>query len=213
MKDVIVSAIVPEILGANAYMQQQALNKLLQEGNSINGGYLIADHKQLPELYSSLKSSPAIAAAQVREAIVQNFNDIQAENMKIIRTFYVGFGIVISIGVVYNAAQVALAERSRELASLRVLGFTRGEISAILLGELAILVLASIPVGAGLGYCLAWTIAQLVNSEAIRLPVVISPSTFAIAASVILVAATLSALVVRRKLDHLDLVAVLKTEY
>jgi putative ABC transport system permease protein len=212
-KDLIVSAVVPEFLGANAYMRNEALNRFLQEGNTINGGYLIADELQRPDLYAALKNRPAVAAAQVREAIIQNFQDIQAENMRIIRTFYIAFGVVISVGVVYNAAQIALAERTRELASLRVLGFTRGEISAILLGELAVLVLASIPVGAGLGYCLAWTIAQLVNSEAIRLPVVISSSTFAIAASVILIAATIAALLVRRKLDHLDLVAVLKTEY
>ena len=208
-----VAAVVTEILGANAYMRQSALNRMMQEGNSISGGYLIADRRQLPELYSALKERPAVAAAQVREAMVKNFEEIQAENMKIIRSFYIAFGIVISIGVVYNAAQVALAERSRELASLRVLGFTRGEISAILLGELAVLVLASLPLGAALGAGLAWTIAHLVNSEALRLPVVIAPATFSIAASVILIAATAAALLVRRRLDHLDLVAVLKTEY
>jgi putative ABC transport system permease protein len=194
-------------------MHRPALNRLLQEGENITGGYLTADHKQLEELYSSLKARPSVAAAQVREAVVENFQKIQAENMRIIRSFYIAFGIVISVGVVYNAAQVALAERARELASLRVLGFTRGEISAILLGELAVLVVASLPVGAAVGYGLAWTIAHMVNSEAIRMPVIIAPATYSIAASVILIAATASALIVRRRLDRLDLVAVLKTEY
>ncbi|MFL5329454.1 MAG: ABC transporter permease [Gemmataceae bacterium] len=212
-REVPVVGVVNEILGANAYMYRRALNRLLQEGENITGGYLTADHKQLGELYSSLKARPSVAAAQVREAVVENFQKIQAENMRIIRTFYIAFGIVISVGVVYNAAQVALAERARELASLRVLGFTRGEISAILLGELALLVLASLPVGAAVGYGLAWTIAHMVNSEAIRMPVIIAPPTFSIAASVILIAATVSALIVRRRLDRLDLVAVLKTEY
>lgn len=94
-----------------------------------------------------------------------------------------------------------------------MLGFTRGEISAILLGELAVLVLASLPVGIALGNGLAYVIAKTVNSEAIRLPVVIAPATYSIASVVILAAATVSALLVRRKLDHLDLVAVLKTQY
>lgn len=210
--DVVVSAVVKEVVGANAYMRVDALNRLLREDDSISGGYLIADKKQVKELYRELKERPAVAAAQVKEAMIQNFTDIQAENMRIIKTFYIAFGCIIAVGVVYNAAQVALAERSRDLASLRVLGFTRGEISGILLGELAIVVLLSLPVGSALGYGLAWVIANTVDSEAIRLPIVIFPATYSIAALVILTAATVSALIVRRKLDHLDLVAVLKTQ-
>lgn len=212
VRDVVVSAVVKEIVGANAYMNQTALNRMLREDDSISGGYLIADQSKVKGLYQALKERPAVAAAQVREAMIKNFQDIQAQNMMIIKTFYIAFGTIIAVGVVYNAAQVALAERSRDLASLRVLGFTRGEISAILLGELAVLVLASIPVGQALGYGLAWTIAKTVESEAIRLPIVIFPATYSIAAIVILTAATASALIVRRKLDHLDLVAVLKTQ-
>lgn len=213
VRQLLVTGLVREIVGANAYMHHAALHRLLQEGDSISGGYLAADSDRIADLYAALKERPAVAAAQVREAMVQNFNDIQAQNMRIIRSFYITFGVIISVGVVYNAAQVALAERSRELASLRVLGFTRAEISAILLGELAVLVLASLPVGQALGYGLAWVIAQTVNSEAIRMPVVIAPATYSIAACVILAAASVAALVVRRRLDHLDLVAVLKTQY
>jgi putative ABC transport system permease protein len=163
-------------------------------------------------LYAELKNRPALAAVQVKSAMVQNFQDIQQENMRIIRSFYIVFGVIIAVGVVYNAAQIALAERSRDLASLRVLGFTRGEISAILLGELGVLVLLSLPVGQLLGRGLAWMIAKSVESEAIRMPLVIFPATYSIAAGVILLAAVASALVVRRKLDQLDLVAVLKTQ-
>jgi putative ABC transport system permease protein len=212
IREVPVSAVVAEIVGANAYMNQSALNRLLREDDSISGGYLIADQSKVGELYTALKERPAVAAAQVREAMIKNFQDIQAQNMMIIKTFYIAFGTIIAVGVVYNAAQVALAERSRDLASLRVLGFTRGEISVILLGELAVLVLASIPVGQALGYGLAWIIAKTVESEAIRMPIVIFPATYSVAAIVILTAAIASALLVRRKLDHLDLVAVLKTQ-
>jgi len=213
VREVPVTAVVPELVGATAYMRIDALNTLLHEGPSVSGGYLIADQSRVGELYRELKERPSVAAAQVLEAMIENFNEIQAKNMKIIRAFYIAFGVIIAVGVVYNAAQVALAERSRELASLRVLGFTRGEISAILLGELAVLVLASLPVGIALGNGLAHVIAATVNSEAIRLPVVIAPATYSIASLVILAAATASALLVRRRLDHLDLVAVLKTQY
>lgn len=213
VREVPVSMVVKEIVGANAYMHVDALNRLLLEGGSVSGGYLVADPDQVNHLYAALKERPALAAAQVKSAMIQNFEEIQQENMRIIKTFYIAFGIIIAVGVVYNAAQVTLAERSRDLASLRVLGFTRGEISAILLGELGVLVLLSLPVGQLLGRGLAWLIAKSVESEAIRMPVVIFPATYSVAASVILASAIVSALVVRRKLDRLDLVAVLKTQY
>jgi putative ABC transport system permease protein len=121
------------------------------------------------------------------------------------------FSSVIAFGVVYNAARVSLSERSRELASLRVLGFTRGEISAILLGELAIVTAIAIPVGFLLGYVFAGLLVAAFNTELYRFPLVVTPRTFGFAAVAVLVAATLSGLAVRRRLDHLDLVAVLKT--
>jgi putative ABC transport system permease protein len=121
------------------------------------------------------------------------------------------FSGVIAGGVVYNAARVSLSERTRELASLRVLGFTRGEISFILLGELAAVTLLAIPVGLLLGYVFAGLLVAAFNTELYRFPLVITARTYAYGASAVLVAATLSGLAVRRRLDHLDLVAVLKT--
>ena len=128
---------------------------------------------------------------------------------------YMSFISVLSgaivFGIVYNSARIALAERSRELASLRVLGFTRGEASYILLGELALLTLLAIPPGFWLGRRLcAWMIANLPH-ELFRIPLVVLPDTYALAATVVLVAAAISGLIVRRRVDHLDLVAVLKT--
>jgi putative ABC transport system permease protein len=125
--------------------------------------------------------------------------------------FNLMFSSVIAGGVVYNAARVSLSERSRELASLRVLGFTRGEISFILLGELASVTLMAIPVGMVAGYVFAGLLVAAFNTELYRFPLVVTPRTFAFAASAVLVAATLSGLAVRRQLDHLDLVGVLKT--
>jgi putative ABC transport system permease protein len=121
------------------------------------------------------------------------------------------FSSVIAFGVVYNAARVSLSERSRELASLRVLGFTRGEISLILLGELAVVVVAAIPVGMLVGYMAASALVAAFNTELYRFPVVVTPRTYGYAATAVLTAAAASGLAVRRRLDHLDLVAVLKT--
>jgi putative ABC transport system permease protein len=134
-----------------------------------------------------------------------------AANMNLTIFVNLIFAGVIAFGVVYNAARVSLSERSRELASLRVLGFTRGEISFILLGELATVTILAIPLGLLLGYIFAGALVAAFNTELYRFPLVVSSRTFAFAATAVTVAATLSGLAVRRRLDHLDLVAVLKT--
>jgi putative ABC transport system permease protein len=134
-----------------------------------------------------------------------------AQNMSFMIFMNVLFAGVISFGVVYNAARVSLSERSRELASLRVLGFTRAEISLILLGELALLTLAAFPVGAIIGYGLSSAIVQSIDSEVYRFPLIVTPQAVAWSFLTIIAAAMVSGLVVRRQLDRLDLVAVLKT--
>jgi putative ABC transport system permease protein len=143
--------------------------------------------------------------------MLQNFRETMAENMNLSIFINVMFAGVIAFGVVYNSARVSLSERSRELASLRVLGFTRGEISLILLGELAVLTTAALPMGALIGYGLGQLILTAFNNEIYRLSFVVFPSTVAWACLTVVIATIASSLVVRRRLDHLDLVAVLKT--
>jgi putative ABC transport system permease protein len=121
------------------------------------------------------------------------------------------FASIIAIGVVYNSARISLSERSRDLATLRVMGFTRGEISRILLGELAVLTLVAIPVGLLLGFAFAWSASVALDTEMYRIPLVVDRATYAFAATVVIIAALLSGLLVRRRLDRLDLIAVLKT--
>ena len=122
------------------------------------------------------------------------------------------FATIIVCGVVYNSARIAVAEHSRDLASLRVLGFTRAEVSHILLGELGLLTLAAIPTGIVLGYGLVVFTTWGYETELFRLPVVVYRATYGIAAVTVLTASILSGLIVRRRLDHLDLVSVLKAK-
>jgi putative ABC transport system permease protein len=206
-----VVAMVTEFVGNGAYMDIRALNRLMREGRTISGGYLVADGVETDHLYDTLKHTPGVASVSVRKAAIKNFEETVAENMLRMRLFNIIFAVTIAFGVVYNSARIALAERSRELASLRVMGFTRGEISVILLGELAVLTLAALPPGLLLGYGFALMMFQSVDTELFRIPLVINNSTYAFAVVVVVVAAAISGLVVRRKLDHLDLVAVLKT--
>ena len=129
------------------------------------------------------------------------------------RLFIVVFASVIAIGVVYNAARIALSERARELATLRIIGFTRAEISVILLGELGVLTVVAIPIGLLFGYGLAAVVIELAyDTELFRIPLIIGRSTYGFAATITVASALVSGLAVRRLLGRLDLIAVLKNK-
>jgi putative ABC transport system permease protein len=178
----------------------------------LSGAYLAVDPERLPTLYAQLKKTPRVAGVAVKQAMLDNFNATVAKNMLIMKFFNTLFAIIIACGVVYNGARVALAERSRELATLRVIGFTRLEISAIFLGELAVLTLAAIPLGFAFGWGFAYLVMLAQDVEMFGMPLVVYRSTYGFAASVIIGAAVVSGLVVRRRLDRLDLVSVLKSK-
>ncbi len=211
-RELVVSALVDDFLGMSAYMRLDALNSLMREGPTVSGAYLSVDPAQAEALYARLKRTPGVAAVTVKSAALKSFQDTLAQSLLIMVFFNVGFASVIAFGVVYNTARVSLSERGRELASLRVLGLTRAEISFILLGELAIVTLVAIPMGCVIGYFLASGLIKfLADFELIRFPLVISTRTYAWGALVVLISAAVSGLIVRRRLDHLDLVEVLKT--
>jgi putative ABC transport system permease protein len=213
VREVPVTGLVADFAGIAAYMDIRAANRLMEEGDAISGAFLAVDAGRMDALYTELKRSPRVAGVTVKGATLESFRKTIAENLLRMRLFNVLFAGVIAVGVVYNAARIALSERSRELATLRVIGFTRAEISLILLGELAILTLVAIPVGLLLGYGLAAAVIELAyDTELFRIPLVIGRSTYGIAATVTLAAALISGLVVRRLLDRLDLVAVLKSK-
>lgn len=206
-----VTRLVDEYLGANAYMDIRALNALMSESNTVSGAYLQVDPLARSSLYRELKETPAVAGVSIREAMLQGFRDTIAENMRISNVMIIGFACVIAFGVVYNGVRIALSERGRELASLRVLGFTRGEATSILLGEQAAILLAALPVGCALGAALCVLLVQAFETELFRMPLVFRASTFAFSILVVLAASVVSGLLVARKLRHLDLVEVLKT--
>ena len=141
-----------------------------------------------------------------REAFDGTFSDI----LRLSRAVNLVFAMLLAVGVVYNMTRIMLAERGRDLATLRVLGFTRGEVSAILLGELGVLVVAALVPGLAIGHAMAWSVTLLMSNENFRFPLVISGPTYAFAVTVTLIAAAGSAIVVRRKVDALALVDALK---
>lgn len=209
--DLPVSGTVREMMGMNAYIERRALNALLQEGDVISGVSLAVDRGHEPDLLTELKALPRVLLAVSKSVMRANIEEVTARNVLVFSAILTAFATVIAIGVVYNSARIALAERAWELASLRVLGFTRAEVSAILLGELAIEIALAIPLGMVLGYGLSLMIVKLITNDEFYFPLVIQPHTYAYAALSVVVAGLVSALIVRRRIDTLDLVGVLKT--
>jgi putative ABC transport system permease protein len=207
-----VVSLVHQDLGVGAYMDIEALNRLMEEGHAISGAYLYIDDAQKNEIFRRLKERPRIVGTAVREQAIKTYHRTMDDTMLFWTSVATLFAGVIAVGVVYNSARITLTERSHELASLRVLGFTRGEISYILLGELAVLTLLAIPLGLLLGNALCGYIAASLDNDLYRVPLILAPHTYAFAALVILVSAAISGLLVRRRLDHLDLIEVLKTK-
>ncbi len=204
------AGVVYEYVGMNAYMDLNSLNHFLREGDTVTGAYLSVDPVQESAICSRLQDMPAVASTASRRRVLQSFYDVLADTTLTFALINTVLATLIAVGVIYNTARITLSERSRELASLRVLGYTRGEVSYILLGELALLVFAGIPVGMGIGYLLSAILVSMTQSELFRVELVVAPGTYAFAALVVLAAAAASALVVRHRVDHLNLVEVLK---
>ncbi len=211
VRQVPVLGITRQFLGVSAYMQQDSLNALMREGSTVSGAYLAVQPGTETELYARLHERPRVLGMIANKAAMQSFYATIGEFIlfyNLVATLLAG---AIGFGVVYNSARISLSERGRELASLRVLGFTRGEIAYILLGELALLTLAAIPVGFVVGIGLVGILVVAFQSELYRLPLILTPENYAMGASVVIVSALLSGLLLWRRLGRLDLVAVLKT--
>jgi putative ABC transport system permease protein len=206
-----VAAIFDTFIGTPAYMNLAALTRAIGEPHTANTLLLRVDPAKTQEFFAALKTIPSIGGAMVKAAAVATFHETMARTLLVYVSFYVFFSCTLAIGVVYNNLRIALSERGRELATLRVLGFRTGEITYILLGEAALLVLVALPIGALLGWALTTLMAASFATELFRVPVVIEPDTYAWAALVAMAAATVSALLVQRRVQRLDLIAVLKT--
>lgn len=206
-----VAAVIDSPLGSSARLDSAVLNRLLREGATLSGAYLAVDPRARDRVFATLKETPLVAGVTSTTAIMQGVQDTVAEQMGIVTLFNTGFAALIVLGVVYNSARISLSEHARDLASMRVLGFRRGEVSFVLLGELALLVLLALPPGILLGIGLSRYVSQQFSADLYTIPFGFNPQTLADGALVTMVAAAGTALLIRSRVDRLDLVRALKT--
>jgi putative ABC transport system permease protein len=206
-----VVGLVETYIAMPAFVHIDALNRLLKERPSAEYVNLLIDRRHEAAFYARLKELPMVSAVMLRQAAIDSFYGTIVEHIMVFITLFSSLACALGFGVAYNSARIALSERGRELATLRVLGFSRGEISYILLGEIGLLIAVALPLGCLLGRGLSELMATAFNTELFRVPMTIEPSTYGLSVMVALAATLLSALVVRHRLDHLDLIEVLKT--
>jgi len=209
--DIPVTEVIQSFLGLAVYMDIDALDRLAGIGPRVSGVHLSIDETATNALYQSVKQTPVLSGIALQTVARQRFEETIEKNILISTTVYVVLSVIIAFGVVYNSARIQLSERARELATLRVLGFTRAEVSQVLLTELGVAVAAAQPLGWLIGYGFAYAVITGFASDLFRVPFVVSSQTFVLASLVVAAAAFVSALVVRRRIDRFDLVEVLKT--
>ena len=206
-----ISAVVESYFGLATFMDPDALGVLVGEGPRLSGAYVRFDEARSLDFFQAVKASPGIGSLQLQERALQKFRETMARNINVMMATYLGLAVTVAFGVIYNSARIQLSESARELASLRVLGFTTGETSRVALIELGVLVALSIPLGWLLGYGFAALMTEAFDSELFRIPLIVSRATYAKSALVVLSAAAFSAFIIRDRIARFDLVTVLKT--
>lgn len=209
--EVPVAGFIEALIGTPAYMRKEALDNALREPGRISGAVLKIDQNRREEIYASLKDMPMAAGVSLRREAYWNFKKLLDEGPGTFRAIMLAISIIIAVGVVYNNARIAFIERERDLATLRILGFTKIETGYVLLGELAALTILALPVGAAIGYLLWRYVAAAMSTDLYVIPIVMEPTGFGYAAIIVLVAALAASAFVQRDIHKFDLVPVLKS--
>ncbi len=209
-REVTVRGLITDYAGLTAYMDIDALRRLMQEGQTVSGAHLSVDAGRWNDFLEAVKKTPRIANLGITSALQQSFRKTTAESITLIQGIYFTFSMIVAFGVVYNSARISLSERSRDLATLRVVGFTSREVAGVMIGELVMLTVLAIPLGLWIGGGLADWIVQSASTETIRLPLILTHETYATAILIVLLSASISFYIVSRRIRNLDLLGVLK---
>jgi putative ABC transport system permease protein len=210
-KTLTVTGVVDELMGLSAYINIRDLNAMMLEPPVISGAFLLVDSRQEHALESQLKHSTAITSVSSRKAAVKSFEDTLAQTSGNFAYIFILFATLIVFASVYNAGRIALSERTRELASLCVLGFSRAEVALVVIGEQAVLTAVAIPIGIAIGYLIASWLSWVYALELFRIPLIITRASYGATVFSATSAALVSALVVLRRIVRLNLVAAIKT--
>jgi len=206
-----VTGIAESLLGSPAYMEMTALNRVLREPYRVSGAFLRVYSTSADAIHRSLKERQTVDGVSLKNDTRVAYQKRMDNGAGAMRYVMLAIAAIITFGIVYNAARIAYAERARDLASLRVIGFTKAEVAFVLLGELALVTLVALPLGSVLGYHLTFIVAEGYSSDLYQIPVVFTPESYGLAALAVIGAAIVSGWLVKWTMDQADLVSALKT--
>jgi putative ABC transport system permease protein len=210
-RPLVITGVFEAMTGQSVYMDRSALSRFLREQDAVSGAYLSIAPGREADVFAELKALPGVAAVTSRSATIRNIDEQMRQSMVFVLSLIIGSACVIAVGVVYNSARIALSERGRELASLRVLGFTTNEVAGMLLGEQGVVIATAIPVGILFGAAFSLMLAQGFQNERFHFPYVLALHSQLFAGGLVIVAGAMAGLMVRRRIRRLDMVAALRT--
>jgi len=209
-REIVVNGFMADFYGMAAYMDIDAVRRLLRESETMTSAFMSVDPGRWDDFMREVKDQPKIEFASAKQDQLAAFRASTGQSIGTLRELFLWMAVIVAFGVVYNSARIALSERGRDLATLRVVGLTKREIAGVLLGELTLLVLVALPLGLVFGSVLASYVIAAVSNETVRLPQIINSSTYANSVLVVLAATSASFAMVGFMLNKLDLVSVLK---
>lgn len=205
-----IEAIVDDFIGSQFYVNLDFINKLLSQQEQVSVVSIVIDPKYSAEIYDQLKVLPMVSSVVIKESALKTFTETSAKFILTFSIILFSFALIISVGVIYNNARVLLSERSIDYGSLRVLGFYANEVFRLIFGDLILLIVLSLPLGAGLGAYLGYLSIRMIHNEAIQIPFIIYPTTFVYGVLAIVLSAVLSLYWMSHKVKEIDLVKILK---
>ncbi len=206
-----VTGLIQQYFGLGAYADMEFLDAQLRRSPQITVANVILDESRILDLHAAVQDTPALSGLVLLTDSRRSFQETLSQNVLVINSIYGIIAVLITIGVAYNGARIQLSERARELASLRILGFSRGEVSAVLIGETMLLALIAQPIGWLMGIWISTAMSNSFTSDLYAIPLVLEPSVFATASLVVLITSFVSVMLVRRRIDRMNLVSVMKT--
>lgn len=210
-RETILAGAVNDLIGVWAYADRTWLDRFMQEDGRVSAVAVRLDPAQTEAFYTAVKRTPRISTVSFTAQAMRNFRQSTGAVVLLMAGFFSLFAITIAFGVVYNSARIAYHEHAIELATLRILGFTKLETARLLFAEVIAEIALAIPIGLILGRSLVRLLLLAFETEMFEIPAKIDPASYVLAAALVIVAAVGSIIMIGRQLWRFDLVSVLKS--
>jgi putative ABC transport system permease protein len=209
--------IIPQYLGMNAYMELSALEELLRQGKlatsffvGVRGDTDEAVGQSISTLRDRYRESDLVAGVDGREERFRQTRELM-ETFGSAIYLYVFIGVITGFSIIYSSSFIILSERSRELASMMVLGMTPREVFSVITFEQWFISFFAILAGIPLAQMMQWGMAMEMSTDMYTIPGELSLPSLFVAPLITGLSIWLAQRFVLSKIEKLSLIDVLKT--